>query len=391
MLCTAILAEICRMEKQIPTFSFWEKQWLKNTDILVIGAGIVGLQTARQLKLKWPHRQVWVIDRSALSLGASTRNAGFACFGSMGEILDDISRTDEVTALSLYEKRFRGLQLLLEDFGQTGIGYEKTGGYEIFNAGQEQELDRILGHLENVNEHLREITGEVPFIAKSTEKLGMRILNTGIYTPLEGTIQTHLLYHRIRSAAVASGVEIFGGLNALPPQQLDNGRWRISSKEGYEFDARMLVICTNGFTKDLLPEIPVEPARGQVLVTSPIPGLAWRGLMHADQGYIYFRSLGTRILIGGARNQNFSAENTDSFETTGEITGRLKQYLNEVVLPGENVEIEHEWAGTMGMNKDRSPVVREISPGLWVCVRMGGMGVALSALVSRELADMAEL
>ena len=79
----------------LPSISFWEQQWLKNTDILVIGSGIVGLQSARHLKLQWPHREVWVIDRAPVSLGASTRNAGFACFGSMGEILDDIESAKE--------------------------------------------------------------------------------------------------------------------------------------------------------------------------------------------------------------------------------------------------------------------------------------------------------
>ena len=374
--------------KPLPNLSFWEQQWLKNADILIIGSGMVGLQTARQIKNQWPHREVWVIDRAPISLGASTRNAGFACFGSMGEILDDISRTDENTAYALYEKRYKGLQQLLEDFGETAIGYEKTGGYEIFTPEDLAEYETIAANIDKVNSALDSVAGEKPFQMKSTSKLGMKVLENGVYTPLEGMVQTHLLYKKVQEAAIAAGVRIMGGLTALPPEKLDSGKWRVNTNEGYRFDARNLVVCTNGYAAHLLPELEVLPARGQVLVTSSIPGLAWRGLMHADKGYIYFRSLGTRILIGGGRNLDFEGETTPELKTSQHITQYLENYLRDVVVPGETFEIEHQWAGTMGMHQNRTPIVQRMGEGLYACVRMGGMGVALSAMVSREMAAL---
>jgi hypothetical protein len=374
--------------KPLPNLSFWEQQWLKNADILIIGSGMVGLQTARHIKNQWPHREVWVIDRAPISLGASTRNAGFACFGSMGEILDDISRTDENTAYALYEKRYKGLQQLLEDFGETAIGYEKTGGYEIFTPEDLAEYETIAANIDKVNSALDSVAGEKPFQMKSTSKLGMKVLENGVYTPLEGMVQTHLLYKKVQEAAIAAGVRIMGGLTALPPEKLDSGKWRVNTNEGYRFDARNLVVCTNGYAAHLLPELEVLPARGQVLVTSSIPGLAWRGLMHADKGYIYFRSLGTRILIGGGRNLDFEGETTPELKTSQHITQYLENYLRDVVVPGETFEIEHQWAGTMGMHQNRTPIVQRMDEGLYACVRMGGMGVALSAVVSREMAAL---
>jgi glycine/D-amino acid oxidase-like deaminating enzyme len=374
--------------KPLPNLSFWEQQWLKNADILIIGSGMVGLQTARHIKNQWPHREVWVIDRAPISLGASTRNAGFACFGSMGEILDDISRTDENTAYALYEKRYKGLQQLLEDFGETAIGYEKTGGYEIFTPEDLAEYETIAANIDKVNSALDSVAGEKPFQMKSTSKLGMKVLENGVYTPLEGMVQTHLLYKKVQEAAIAAGVRIMGGLTALPPEKLDSGKWRVNTNEGYRFDARNLVVCTNGYAANLLPELEVLPARGQVLVTSSIPGLAWRGLMHADKGYIYFRSLGTRILIGGGRNLDFEGETTPELETSQHIMQYLENYLRDVVVPGETFEIEHQWAGTMGMHQNRTPIVQRMDEGLYACVRMGGMGVALSAVVSREMAAL---
>jgi len=373
----------------IPTFSFWEKQFYSKSDFVIVGNGIVGLQCAIHLKDKYPHREVWVVDRAPASLGASMRNAGFACFGSMGEILDDTKNTNAQNAYALYEKRFKGIGLLKQDFGETEIGYEKTGGYEIFEKENQSELDAILLKIEEINQALEPITGEKPFQPKPTAKLGMQVLETGIFTPHEGALQTHLLYNRIYTKCIEKGIKIFGGITVTGFEALPKKHWKILNAEGYPLQTKNAIICTNGFTKTLFPEIEVNPARGQILVTSPIPGLAWRGLMHADKGYIYFRSLGTRILIGGARNMDFINETTTDLNISDPIYNRLVQFLREIVVPNEPFEITDTWAGTMGMAADRTPIVRQIHPGMFACVRMGGMGVALSAVVSRELASLA--
>src|SRR5574343_1006818 len=104
--------------------SFWEQRWLDKADIVVIGGGLVGLQTATELKNKFPHRKIWVIESSVLGDAASVRNAGFACFGSAGEILDDAERMGLDDALSLYGMRYQGMHKLIEKYGETVIGYE---------------------------------------------------------------------------------------------------------------------------------------------------------------------------------------------------------------------------------------------------------------------------
>jgi glycine/D-amino acid oxidase-like deaminating enzyme len=110
-------------------FSFWEQRWMERADQVVIGGGLVGLQTAIELKLKYPHKSVWVLERNAFGDAASLRNAGFACFGSAGEILDDISRMGEDQAFQLYEERYKGLQDLIKTYSPEKIGYEQSGGY----------------------------------------------------------------------------------------------------------------------------------------------------------------------------------------------------------------------------------------------------------------------
>ena len=49
-----------------------------------------------------------------LPQGASTKNAGFACFGSLSEIIDDLKSHSEEEVIQLVKKRVDGLQLLRE-------------------------------------------------------------------------------------------------------------------------------------------------------------------------------------------------------------------------------------------------------------------------------------
>lgn len=56
--------------------SYWEKKNLIQYDLILVGAGFVGLSTAIHYKEKHPGRSVLVLERGVFPSGASTRNAG---------------------------------------------------------------------------------------------------------------------------------------------------------------------------------------------------------------------------------------------------------------------------------------------------------------------------
>ena len=62
--------------------SFWEKQSFLEYDYILIGSGLVGLSAASCIKEKHPDKSVLVLERGIFPSGASTKNAGFACFGA---------------------------------------------------------------------------------------------------------------------------------------------------------------------------------------------------------------------------------------------------------------------------------------------------------------------
>ncbi len=100
-------------------FSFWETDsWFSDIDYCIIGSGITGLNCALRLKELKPDSRILILEKGMLPEGASTKNAGFACFGSISEILDDLKHHSEAEVVELVQKRVNGLQLLRNNLGR---------------------------------------------------------------------------------------------------------------------------------------------------------------------------------------------------------------------------------------------------------------------------------
>ena len=110
--------------------------------------------------------------------------------------------------------------------------------------------------------------------------------------------------------------------------------------------------------------------------------------VHLDEGYVYFREVDGRVLLGGGRNLDFAGEATTELQTTERIQAYLDDLLRDVILPGQSVTVSHRWAGIMAFGPNKAPIVQTVAPGVAVGVRMGGMGVALGSGVAEELADL---
>ena len=94
--------------------SYWEENtFLKDIDIAIVGSGIVGVTAALSYKDRFPTKKVVILERGVLPTGASTKNAGFACFGSITELIADYQLYGIDTVLQLLQQRWEGLQQLL--------------------------------------------------------------------------------------------------------------------------------------------------------------------------------------------------------------------------------------------------------------------------------------
>ncbi len=370
------------MKKTKTNISYWEyRQWFDDVDYIIIGGGIVGLSTAIETKTQERNKKVLVIEKGTWSFGASTANAGFACFGSISEIADDMENFGVETSVRLIEMRIKGLELLLERLGKGATGYQNNGGAEIFF--DKKEADRYLGLIPQYNDIVYRISGK-----KDTYSLRKGPFGPEIFNRHEGSINTQMMMDRLTRVAVRSGVRILYGTEV---ECIDAGQKTISF-EGMKVDYKHLIVCTNGFSGKLFKasdiNIPLTPARNQVLVTHPVRGFSLGPCYHMERGYVYFREIDGRLLIGGGRHLDFEGETTTESGFTDQIMNYLVKIASEMILPGEDIKIAYRWSGILGTADTKMPVLEALPGDVTIATRMGGMGVAIGSYLGREAAKM---
>jgi glycine/D-amino acid oxidase-like deaminating enzyme len=370
--------------------SVWEQEsFFAPADIIIAGSGFVGLWSAYYLKKKAPKLSITILERGLIPTGASTRNAGFACFGSLTELIADAAKMGEDKMLELVEMRYRGLRRINKLFSKKEIDFQRHGGYDLI-AEENIDINELRSQIDRLNRPLKKIVGLQKTFRMANEKLaefGFGSIRHLIENKAEGQLHSGRLCQALLKQVQSMGVTVLNNIEIKSYEKV-NGHLLLHTSYPYTFTASQLLVCTNAFARQLLPQLDIEPARGQVFVTSPIDKLPFRGTFHYDEGFYYFRNLGDRVLLGGARNKAFEAERTDQMDITPDIQLELERFLKETILPEHSYTIEHRWSGIMGMGSEKMPIVQAVNDHIFCAVRMSGMGVALAPIVAEKVTRM---
>lgn len=365
-------------EPQTPGLSIWEKLgWIRDPDAVVVGTGIVGMNTALELRSLHPDWHIVMFDRSAFG-GASTRNAGFACFGSPSELVDDLEALGPDALFNLVNMRWSGLNALRTSWSDHDLGYSPSGAIEAFT--DPHQLERIKGMLPELNALLEPLFGAAPFSVMTDSEVGQRGLQNAagaISSPFEGALDTAAMVRAMRNSLLEQDIEVIHGIEATGLDRMPD-RWCVRTKAG-DIQTDRVFVCTNAWAASLL-DLDVAPAPNVVVVSQPLPGLALDNTLHHDRGYVYARKVHGRLLIGGGRHWH-CADDTERSQ-------RLVRWAQTHIQGAERFNIEHHWIGQLGVGAQRLPIVKEAEPGLYVGVRLGGMGVAIGTNVGRTLAGL---
>jgi gamma-glutamylputrescine oxidase len=398
--------------------SVWEQStYFAPKDLVIVGCGFVGLWTAYEAIQKNPKLNITILERGVIPSGASTRNAGFSCFGSVSELMSDVQLMGEAAMIETVKMRYDGLQRIQKVFKAKEIDYNQWGGYELFegkkmvkdtkekasktNKGASSELSELydISKLENDIAYLNKIltpalktpkkNGKyLPIYtnaSKDIKKLGFQGIEALAFNQMEGQLNSAKLVLALQKAVQAKGVQILFSTEVKKFKPHKKGV-TIATNLDAPLEAKHFLICTNGFAKQLIPSLDVVPARGQVFVTEPIKNLKFKGCFHFDEGYYYFRNLGNRLLLGGARNADIKNEKTYSLDTSATIQKVLEQFMMERILPkgSKKPKIELRWSGTMGIGTIKKPIIEQLQPNVYCAVRMSGMGVAIAPIVAQR-------
>jgi len=294
--------------------------------------------------------------------------------------------------------RYKGIQKIKQTFSAAQTGYEPLGGFECFTEGQFDAafLDEQLYAL---NEGMKQVTGQGRAFTNASAKInefGMTGFSQMIENSLEGGIHSGRYVESLTAYVKELGVRILSGIEMTSYERKGSGfsvfttqPINQSNNQPITFNTKQILLTTNAWLWKQAPELGIVPARGQVIVSPNIGALPLRGTFHFDGGYYYFRNLGNRVLIGGARNSDFAAEETLELETTYSIKNLLYSFLQKHVPAAAAFPLQSfdNWSGLMAMHPGKAPVLEQTVGGAWAAMCCNGMGVALSPVFSEKVAS----
>jgi len=370
--------------------SYWEKSFFTKYDLIVIGSGISGLFSALSFNKLHPKAKIAILERDIFPNGASTKNAGFACFGSVSELIEDSKKMSEDSLINLVEQRIKGLELLKKTISNKHLDLKNYGGYELFFSNNQ----KLKFDIDKCNELLFSVFKKKVYSFKNEkiESLGLskKLVSQLVFNPFESQINTGSTIYQLQKLASKNGIKIISGAKVENFNLDSNGHLInvVSNKSKITFSSKYLSICSNAFASQWFPNYDIQPGRGMVVITKPIKNLNLKGCFHYNKGYYYFRNFQNRIIFGGGRQLDLKKENTTDFGINQKIKRSLIHDLNSIILPNKKYELDMEWSGIMAFGESKQPIIKKIAENAAIGVRLGGMGIALGSLVGKRVSEM---
>lgn len=362
------------------TVSYWQDAGADRTiecDICVVGAGIVGLYTARLLAGQG--QRVVVLEARHVAAGASGRNAGMVLTGSAYYYHDALRLYGHDLALQIWDMTRHNRDIVQGLSQELGTPWDQRGS--ILLALDDTEAE----DLERAADAMRDDGIPAQFTHKDPLKRGFV---AAVAQPEDAGI------HPVKFAqglAASCGAELLEQSEVFYIQPLAGGGLEVLSRTA-RVRCGKVALCTNAYSPLLHPYFAgkVMPTRGQILCTEPLGEQKLVQMCYADYGYEYFRQLPDgRLLVGGWRHHFREMEVGYEDRTTPEVQGGLEAFLARYFPEARSARITHRWSGTMGFSIDGIPLVGSLPdmPGVYFAVGFTGHGLGFGLATAERFAS----
>ncbi|MAO28318.1 FAD-binding oxidoreductase [Roseovarius sp.] len=360
-------------------------------DVAVIGAGFTGLSAA--LHLAEAGVDVVVLDAESPGWGASGRNGGFCCLGGSAAPAEALRRSygeaarrefcrAEIAAVDLARGLIarHGMEVDAHSEGETLMAHTRAAaqGFEARARQIEADYDVTPQVIGEGDLAAHGMTG--PFFGAMTTPIGMA-LNPAKY--VTGLAQ----------AAWDAGVRIFGQ-SAVRRIDAEAGGYVLATEDA-QIRARRIVVATNGYSSDDLPEWlrgRYLPTQSNVIVTREMSedelaaqGWTSRQMCYDDRFFLhYFRLMPNGRMLFGMRAGLRCSPGGDA--RMGRV---IKGHFDRMFPAWAGVEVAHYWNGLLSIARDRTPFTGPI-PGManaFCSISYHGNGVAMGSYAGALLAD----
>ncbi|HLZ02115.1 MAG TPA: FAD-binding oxidoreductase [Bradyrhizobium sp.] len=354
-------------------------------DVVVVGAGYAGMSTA--LHLAERGTRVVVLEAHEPGWGGSGRNGGQVIPGlkydpdeleemfgpERGRKLVDFVGGSADTVFDLIEKHTMNVPLQRKGWIQ---GAHTEAGLDIVKKRAAQWASRGV-------DGARELSAQDTGHLIGTDKyLG------GWVDPRGGAVQPLAYARELARVAMAAGAAIHG---ESPVSKLERagGKWVATALCGASVTADRAVVCTNGYTGELVPTLRttvIAPNSFQVATIPLSDNIArsilpeWHVTSDTRQLLFYFRRDHTNRFIMGGRGPFREPNGPQDWDHLERIATKLFPQLKDI-------PIEFRWCGRVTLTRDFLPHLHEPEPGLLVDIGCMGRGVGLQSAMGRAMAE----
>jgi gamma-glutamylputrescine oxidase len=334
------------------------------TDVLVIGGGIAGVSLVHHLERR--RISTVLVERAHLAAGASGRNAGFLLAGVADCYAEAVRIFGREKAREVWSITSENHDRMIEAVEGSDVGHRRLGSVTL--ASDDDERARL--------DESSQLMRDDGFEARWD---GERLLN-----PRDGEVDPAALVAALASRAkegvIREGVEVTA---------IESGRSEVAVRAG-ELSCRagLVILATNAYTPQLVPQVNIQPTRAQMLASAPVTRPVCDAPTYSHSGYRYWRQLQSgEVLVGGWRDTSLSTEVGYDDKPTAQIQEHLEGKL-EAITGG--AEVTHRWAGIMGFTETGLPLVGPVDGmrNVYVCAGFNGHGMSFAFMCAKQLVEL---
>ncbi|RDU97716.1 NAD(P)/FAD-dependent oxidoreductase [Trinickia dinghuensis] len=350
------------------------------SDVLIIGGGIVGTTTAFFLRRRGV--SVRLLERGLTGQQASGVN--FGGIRRQGRALEQLPLSNRALETWRHAAEWLGEDIEFLPSGHTRVCYHEQDVDNFLRYARDAracglDLDVLQG---------RAMVERFPF-------LGREVLAASV-SPLDGHANPRLAAPAFGRAAARLGADVRENVEVVRVEHEGAG-FRVEDNNGVVYRSAQLVICTGAWANRLSTQfgepVPLETRGPQMAVTEPVPyvfGSSMGVFTSIKQESVYFRQVKRGNLILGGGPSGPSSIETCRASVLPINTVRQMAQFRRLVPSLAPLHVIRTWSGVEGYLPDAEPVIGPSGKvsGLFYGFGFSGAGFQIGPGVGETLAEL---
>ena len=355
------------------------------TEIAIIGAGYTGLSAALHLSEK--NKNIVVLDSENPGWGASGRNGGQVNPG-LKEDPDEIEAKFGVeVGRRIVEMSGSAPELVFSLIKKYNINCDPIRSGWIRAAHSEDAFRKQVKRAKDWQS--RGVPIQILNSTQIEQMIGTNEYCGGTLDPRGGNLHPLNYVLGLANAILSAGVTIYGQSKVRKIVRED-GAYAIHTDNGV-LRASKVLLCTNGYTDDLVPplERTIIPVQSVQVATAPLSDNILKSILPGKQApsdtrrsLLYYRLDSDGRFIMGGRGAYTKRETLREQEKLRLSAHRMFPQLKDVTW-------QHAWGGYIAITTDHYPHLNLLDEGMIAGLGYNGRGVAMATAMGKVMADWA--